>query len=182
MSEDTISKLDGARRQIDAAIRMYLHREDQVSIHTLVMAAIQVLRDLSKASGRVSIEDAIRSGIRPGKEKEFWVGIKSRSNFLKHASTDPADTIPEITGGANALLLVFACMVYQTMGQLTPEMRTFVPYCLIVFPDLLVDENAQPWYELVKQMRARFIGVPEAELLDSAAEVLMILKKNAVAG
>jgi hypothetical protein len=42
-----ISKLDAAQRQMDAAIFIYFHDVDPVSVHTLVGAAHILLTDLS---------------------------------------------------------------------------------------------------------------------------------------
>ena len=41
-----VNKLEAARRQLDAAIRMFLMDEDCLAIHSLAAASYRVLRDL----------------------------------------------------------------------------------------------------------------------------------------
>lgn len=48
---EQITKIAAAQRQLDAAIRIFFQREDELAIHTLVAAAFQVLRDITKARG-----------------------------------------------------------------------------------------------------------------------------------
>ena len=51
MAKVTISKLDAARSQIDASIEMYFTSANPVALHTLTMAAYNILRDLAKKDG-----------------------------------------------------------------------------------------------------------------------------------
>ncbi len=44
----SVDKFDAARRQIECAIRLVAAEEDELAIHTLVMAAFSILEDLSK--------------------------------------------------------------------------------------------------------------------------------------
>lgn len=43
---EPISKIDGARRQLDTAIDLYFDDADSLSVHTLAFAAFKVLFDL----------------------------------------------------------------------------------------------------------------------------------------
>ena len=52
-----ITKLDAARRQIDAAVNLYFNKGDELAIHTLVGAAHILIIDLSKAANLASILD-----------------------------------------------------------------------------------------------------------------------------
>ena len=56
---EELTKLDAARRQLDAAIRMFLASEDEVAIHTLGAAAYRVLRDLKEERGRSELTDLV---------------------------------------------------------------------------------------------------------------------------
>lgn len=58
-----ISKLAAAQRQLDAAIRMFFQREDELAIHTLTAAAFQILRDLAKKRGAHFTKEVFKSGI-----------------------------------------------------------------------------------------------------------------------
>jgi hypothetical protein len=55
----SVDKFDAARRQIECAIRVVAAEEDELAIHTLVMAAYSILEDLSK--GRRYYEDGIKT-------------------------------------------------------------------------------------------------------------------------
>jgi hypothetical protein len=58
-----ISKIAAAQRQLDAAIRMFFQREDELAIHTVAAAALQILRDVTKDRGDHFTSDVFREGI-----------------------------------------------------------------------------------------------------------------------
>lgn len=58
-----INKLAAAQRQLHAAIRMTLHGEDELAIHTLAAAAYGILRDLKRSRGRSELSDAVGIGL-----------------------------------------------------------------------------------------------------------------------
>ena len=58
-----ISKIAAAQRQLDAAIRMFFQREDELATHTVAAAAFQILRDVTKQRGGHFTGEVFRSGI-----------------------------------------------------------------------------------------------------------------------
>jgi hypothetical protein len=58
-----ISKIAAAQRQLDAAIRMFFQREDELAIHTVTAAAFQILRDVTRKRGGHFTNEVFRSGI-----------------------------------------------------------------------------------------------------------------------
>ena len=56
-----ITKIEAARRQIDAAIELYFHEGDELATHTLVGAAHILITDLSEAAKLESILDCHRT-------------------------------------------------------------------------------------------------------------------------
>jgi hypothetical protein len=58
-----ISKIAAAQRQLDAAIRMFFIREDELAIHTVAAAVFQILRDLIKHPGGHFTSEVFRQGI-----------------------------------------------------------------------------------------------------------------------
>lgn len=58
-----ISKIAAAQRQLDAAIRMFFHKEDELAIHTVTAAAFQIFRDLTEERGGHFTKEVFRSGI-----------------------------------------------------------------------------------------------------------------------
>jgi hypothetical protein len=57
-----IKKLEAARRQLDAAIRMTFANEDELAIHTVAAAAYRVVRDLLEKRGRFDLDETITVG------------------------------------------------------------------------------------------------------------------------
>jgi hypothetical protein len=53
-----------AQRQLDAAIRMIFHEEDELAIYTVIAAAHRVLRDIMSKRGRSAAAEAIKDNIR----------------------------------------------------------------------------------------------------------------------
>jgi hypothetical protein len=62
-NEIFVTKLEAARRQIDAAIRMIFNNEDSVAIHTVSAAAYKILRDIKKNRDRSELGDLLSTGI-----------------------------------------------------------------------------------------------------------------------
>jgi hypothetical protein len=58
-----INKLEAARRQLDAAIRMTFAHEDELAIHTVAAAAYRILRDMLDKRGRHDLEELYRAGL-----------------------------------------------------------------------------------------------------------------------
>jgi hypothetical protein len=58
-----ISKIAAAQRQLDAAIRIFFQREDELAIHTVTAAAFQILRDVTKECGGHFTSEVFRQGI-----------------------------------------------------------------------------------------------------------------------
>jgi hypothetical protein len=63
------NKIEAARRQLDAAIRLFFTPEDPFAVHSVMSAAERILRDLAEQSGNSSIHETIKLYIRPGMEK-----------------------------------------------------------------------------------------------------------------
>lgn len=82
-----ITKLEGAERQLRAAIRLFFEEGDMLPVQTLVAAAHEVLFQLSgKKTGGSLLKNS--GFIRPEMEKKWIDGINDVPNFLKHAGKD----------------------------------------------------------------------------------------------
>jgi hypothetical protein len=57
-----INKFAAASRQLDAAIRMFFAKEDELAIHTVASAAFRLLRDLTAKRGKNFTAEAFRAG------------------------------------------------------------------------------------------------------------------------
>jgi hypothetical protein len=59
-----IDKVEAARRQIECAIRLVAREDDDLAVHTLIMAAYTILEDLSK--GTVLYESGLKPHLTAG--------------------------------------------------------------------------------------------------------------------
>lgn len=124
MSIITVTKVEAARRQIDAAITLWFHDADPIAIHTLACAGLGILNDLGKPCG----ETAMRYDPKSFRKETFkeWVQLVDQSrNFLKHADRDPLDTL-DFKPSTNKYLLadcVDTCR--RVSGDQTPIMKAF---------------------------------------------------------
>ena len=108
----SLSKTEAARRQIDAAIRLFFADEDVVPIHTILMAAFRILRDLAKRSGDSYMERVIEQYLVPEGRAKFWSVLHGFSNFLKHADRDPDFVHDGVDESINEPIVFIAILYY----------------------------------------------------------------------
>ena len=139
MGDLRTNKIDAARRQLEAAIRMFFGGDDPFAIHTVASAAYRILRDVAEHSGKSPFHEHVKTFIRPGKDKQFWSAINKAANFLKHADEDP-DAILEVKEEFNDFSIGICCMYYHSLGyDLTPDMRGFMGWHMLMNPDILIE-------------------------------------------
>jgi hypothetical protein len=141
MANTRFSKVDAARRQIDAAISLHFTGGDFVAVHTLVGAGGRIVRDLCKrrcTPAYAQYEAAIRPGML---DKSLWA-LNKGANFFKHANEDP-DKILEIDELANDGLIFLAIIFYMDLGELTSKMLAFHHWYSIVHPDQFSDTERE---------------------------------------
>ncbi len=123
-----VTKLDAAKRQLEMAIRLYFREEDPVSIHTLVCAAYNVIRDVTKQQGGSPMlikDELIEVYVRPGHEREARNVLNAAENFFKHADRDQLGTI-EFDPDASAFIIWDAARGYfRITGEWTPLFQVF---------------------------------------------------------
>ena len=118
----TISKLDAARLQLDAAIEMYFVSDNPVALHTLTAAAYNILRDIAikEGSEQPFIKTTFICEYPESKRKMLRDFINGPENFFKHADRDPTGTItfdPELT----EVLLLDACAYFRDKDEPKPR-------------------------------------------------------------
>ena len=118
-----ISKLDAARRQLETAIRLYFSQCDPVSIHTLISAAYNVLRDINKKLGgdKLLMKDGLIERVKEGHEKEAWQLINKAENFFKHADKDHEEIL-EFNPNLSEYLMWEACAIYVELTSESPPL------------------------------------------------------------
>jgi hypothetical protein len=136
-----IDKLTAARREIECAIRLVAATEDELAIHTLVMAAFGILRDLS--AGRTYYERGVKPHLTAmGKRR-----LSQAANFLKHADRDPKAALKPFPHEENDWRIGFCLILYRDLaGAFTPAMAAFHAWMVIRHPDhfqLAEDEDKE---------------------------------------
>jgi len=173
-----VSKLQAAQRQADTAIRMLFSGEDPVSIHTLAMASFRILRDLAKHQGNNTFLANTDLIIKKSKERQFWGGLQSFSNFLKHADRDPEAIKEGIDEKVNDGILLFVTELYSTLGnELTPEMRA-LKYWFIGKNSHLITSDAESRFlkEIAENFSPDLEGLSRDEQLAKGAEYIAMAK------
>lgn len=144
-----ISKTDAAKRQLEAAIRMWFHDGDPVSIHTLAAAAHQVVHDLGKARGITAVLRELRD-IRPEYKKQMQQAVARDENFFKHADRDP-DALLDFKPITTTFFLMDAVLTYEALtGERPPILRTFQMWMMLQDPQLVKEEFRANWTAQVK--------------------------------
>jgi hypothetical protein len=135
-----ITKIEAARREIEAAIRMTFNGYDAVAIHCVASAASQIVRDLSEHDGKIESLERIKDVIAPGYEKQFWTAFNRSAGFLKHADKEP-DGVHTLDEAETDLLIFIAMKLYRDLGN-TPSraMHAFVVWYVLCYPKMLTPE------------------------------------------
>ncbi|QKK01302.1 MAG: hypothetical protein HND55_00765 [Pseudomonadota bacterium] len=124
-----IHKVDAARRQIEAAIRLW-EDEDHVSALTLAGAAEEILGNLLGRSNMTSflkrISDQAEQRQSKLPPKELYKIVNRTKNALKHANDDSEDAVEFDVEDAR-LMVTRALINYQELtGALTSKMSAFM--------------------------------------------------------
>jgi len=171
-----VNKIEAARRQIDAAIRLLFDNEDPIAIHTLTMAGFRILRDIAEKR-KSNISKVTQSFIRPGMEGKFWGSMQTFANFLKHAKADPDCIIDNIQEEVNDSILLLASLYYQDLGyQFTPEMLALTGWYSAIHPDFILDDALKNIQTQLEAVQGTLTGKSRKEQLVEGKEVLNIAK------
>jgi hypothetical protein len=156
-----ISKREGVRHVLHAAIRSVFYGEDPFAIHLLGQSAEKVLLDLLKDA---KIEDPLLSLLNSELRSEFFKFYREPYNFLKHADRDSGDKLGVHNIAASNDMLLYLCIVRYRMlfGSDTQHMRVFSLFVGSFYPGTL-DLNCLP--DMKKQIEAISSSLTRGELL-----------------
>jgi hypothetical protein len=105
----SLTKLDVARRQLDTALELWFGDRDPVSVHTLAMAAYEVIDTLNKLGGDNS-RLLFNSDMIKDEYRRLWVDtLRKDANFFKHADRDHDATL-DFAPATNDFLFMFAIL------------------------------------------------------------------------
>ena len=184
MAEHQITKMDGARRQIDGAIECLFSGSDFVPVWTVSYAAFCVLKDLAKKTESETIKNfwqLAMSKVRPEKEKEFWTQFSEPANFLKHAERDPDGILISLNEEIVDFLLCWCCLSYVSHGnQPSDQMRVFLELFAGRYPYMQREEYWQ-WLEYRLDFRLNFEAKSRPEWIELGKLVLRITQLRAAA-
>ncbi|GEM_PF-5713131 len=131
-----ITKTEAALRQLDQAIRLFFHRGDTLAVHTLTAAAFQLLSDLGKKEGKVSMMRSTEH-IRPERLAEWNAALRATQNFLKHGGRDPAAQHRYVEEETTLLLFEAVLLARQMLLGDSTEQTMFLVWFAHSFPDLI---------------------------------------------
>lgn len=112
------SKQDVAKSQLEEAIRLFFEGRDPISVHTLIGAAHQIMRDVAY---RRKIQYQCIIEMLPEKEKikdkGWYTAVFTPRNFFKHADMDDS-VILGFDPSENELWLLDACSLFGQIFQI----------------------------------------------------------------
>jgi len=112
-----IEKLEAARRNLAAAVRLFFEQGDPIAIHTLAAAAQGVIRDVARTRGLAHTSILHDHPDIPADTQKEWIKIlNAPRNFFKHADADPNGTL-EFDESANETLLLDACLILSEVSD-----------------------------------------------------------------
>jgi hypothetical protein len=131
-----INKIEVAKPQISEAVTLFFESRDIVVIHTIIASAHQVLLDVGKELGVVSV---IKNPTGMTRE-EFRMHVKTINepyNFFKHADNDPKGkiNIAPIDRFTSDFILDAILMLQNISGDLPLEAKAFWGWFVSTYPD-----------------------------------------------
>jgi hypothetical protein len=124
-------KLHAASRQLDCAIRLVAAHEDELAIHTLLMATFGILNDLASTQ----IEN-YELTYKPIFTAIGWARLTETANFLKHADRDPDAILASFDPRNNDWRIGFCLLLYRSLkGTLSATMAAFHTWMIVRHPD-----------------------------------------------
>ncbi len=134
-----VTKLDAAKSQLATAIALYFEDRDPVSVHTLAMAAGEIIDRLCDSKGLVSMRTALMARIAPGRCKEVADALNEASNFFKHASSSkPNQVLHDFSDERNLFAILSAADGLRLLGIEMPQTQVFGGWIQVVEPTLML--------------------------------------------
>jgi len=135
----SVTKIDAARAQLREAIVLFFEDRSDIAIHTLVLAAHQILHDYTGRTGSmIKNELAVQEY---GKER--IVRFTKEFTFFKHAKNDPNESLrfdPEL----HTFFLADALHLFAAAtGEWPHEHRVFNLWFILKRPHMVETEAAK---------------------------------------
>jgi hypothetical protein len=132
----TITKIEGARRTLHAAIRMVWANEDPLIIYLLAQSVDGQTANLSehRLGSDVIWDHPI---VKQERKKELFGLLREPGNFLKHADRDPSGVLEIYDTQCQAEIMLFLIILrYRELTTtLTAHMKLYLGYHKLRYPD-----------------------------------------------
>jgi hypothetical protein len=152
-----ITKIDAARRQLETAITLWFSEGDPVSIHTLVMAAHEILRTFNKLRAGPSMLTDGSEHIRPEYQQAYEELVVRSYQFFKHGGKDPENTEWFNPESNTPMILDSVEAYFRIAGKRPPILQVFRTYVLVHKPDLFVGlPDMQLHSDWIKWSKSKF--------------------------
>src|SRR6202012_2113533 len=120
---------------------------DEVSIHTLVWAAYEILNALNKKAGNtdVTLQGYVEVIARPGHAQDVMRIFRASMTFFKHADRDP-NAVLEFAPRTTDILISLALRGLAAVGERLSDIQdAFLNYLLLHNPDWIKDGMIHPF-------------------------------------
>jgi hypothetical protein len=152
-----LTKFDVARRQLETAITLWFHDGDVVSVHTLTMAAHEILCVINKSRGGPPMLGEPCPQIREGFTDLYRDVTLASYKFFKHASRD-ADETHLFPPAVNQCVILDAQETYHRLtNDIRPLFKLFKWYLRVHMPEFFL-EPLQDWGRFKGLTKAQFFS------------------------
>ncbi|MCX6856156.1 MAG: hypothetical protein NTV80_14765 [Verrucomicrobia bacterium] len=158
----TITKLDGALRQLRVAISLWFQGGDDVAVHTLACASHQIIHDINVArGGQDLLFDSLIFRDEYRKEANQW--LRADMNFFKHADKDPEGII-EFSPMKTELFLMASLKGLEEFGlKHDSTCGAYIVWFTIHHPEYLTDKGRE---RVTIDHRQQFAGLNQREFFE----------------
>jgi hypothetical protein len=112
-----VTKFDAGKRQLIAALKLHFDEGDDLAVHTLAFAALEVLSVLArKAKGREPIKDQLHILAGAERRADFQTLFSECAIFLKHGASDLQATL-HFNSALNHTMLLLACDAFSLISS-----------------------------------------------------------------
>lgn len=164
----SVSKIEAASRQLNAAIRLFFSCGDDIAVHTLAAAAANVFADIIEnrtgASWRTRARDD--SGLSM---KEVVRVLHEEWNFFKHADRDP-DAVLQFNEEFAADLMFMATLDCGDLASTSCEMQAFQIWYMAA-SKIWVPSDHEP-FSVARRTLPGLSALPRMEQIERGAEFL----------
>lgn len=140
-----VTKIEAAKRQLNAAIRMLFSEEDPIVVHTLVGAASTIFTDLIRIQAPHKSWDKLAQEANNITPSQYFQIMRKAQNFLKHAQADHGEKLDFNPIDTEALTF-WAVMNAGELALLSIEAQVFQLW-YIASHSPIGDENQSPFRE-----------------------------------